>query len=125
MTKLYISLSTVLFSFSVGAQTPPPTPVSVPAPAPAPAPSMKNLIKSDIFKAPKTNGHRLNVVDEGSLYEKIGLKSGDVVKSYNGKAINSPPEAMGFYNYVRTSKKVDLVIERDGKIENIHYVLSP
>ena len=35
-------------------------------------------------------GVRLNQVKPGSLYEKLGIESGDVVTSLNGIAIDSP-----------------------------------
>ena len=35
-------------------------------------------------------GVRLNQVKPGSLYDKIGIKSGDVITTLNGIAIDSP-----------------------------------
>ena len=58
----------------------------------------------------------------GSIYERLGLKRGDCIKSVNGEKIDSPAKAMEMYNALRgNSNAIGLGIERDGRDNNFNY----
>ncbi len=58
----------------------------------------------------------------GSIYERLGLKRGDCIKSVNGERIDSPAKAMEMYNALRGSASgINLGIERDGRDNNFNY----
>jgi general secretion pathway protein C len=42
------------------------------------------------FKDGKFNGYRLSVVKPGSLFQRLGLKPGDVVQTAGGRAVGQP-----------------------------------
>lgn len=69
----------------------------------------------------KITGFKLNEIQAGSIYEQLGLKKGDVIKSYNGKPVHSTQDSMEIYNQLKTSKKVNLEIIRNGKVQKIQY----
>ncbi len=52
---------------------------------------------------------------EGGPAEKAGIKSGDVIVSYDGKAIASEHDLPNMVAATRPGKKVDVVVLRDGK----------
>ena len=66
-------------------------------------------------------GFKLSSMEKGSVYEKLGLKQGDIIKSYNGKPVNSVQESMEMYNQLKTANQAELEIVRDGKIQKLKY----
>lgn len=67
------------------------------------------------------NGFRIMDIQPGSIYERLGLKRGDVIKGVNGDAVDSPAKAMELYNQLRTSPRITLQIERNGRSEDMNY----
>lgn len=67
------------------------------------------------------NGFRLLDMKPGSIYEKLGLKRMDVLKSVDGTPITSAAKAMELYNALKNSPKISLEIERNGKSETLTY----
>jgi general secretion pathway protein C len=58
----------------------------------------------------------------GSIYERLGLRRGDCIKSVNGEKIDSPAKAMELYNALRASaNSINLGVERDGRDNNMNY----
>lgn len=61
-------------------------------------------------------------ISGGSIYERLGLKKGDCIKSVNGEQINSPAKAMELYNALRSNANtINLGIERGGRDDNFQY----
>lgn len=60
-------------------------------------------------------------VQPGSLYEKLGLRAGDVIKSVNGQPLNSAEDAMRLYQQMSGISAVQLEIMRGGKSESLYY----
>lgn len=71
------------------------------------------------YRKGKYEGFKLVGVRPGSLYRAIGIRSGDIVRTVNGKDINTPNKAMELYTQLREAKRLTLVIERRGKLETI------
>lgn len=69
----------------------------------------------------RVEGFRFISIQQGSIYEKLGFKSNDVIKSVNGEPVNSPTKAMELYNALRTDSRIKLTVERDGREENFTY----
>lgn len=66
-------------------------------------------------------GFQVRQMQAGSLYEKLGLRPGDIIKSINGEPINNAEDAMRFYQQMSTVSAVQLDITRGGKSETIYY----
>lgn len=66
-------------------------------------------------------GFRFVSIQPGSIYEKLGFKPMDVIKSVNGESVNSPTKAMELYNALRTESKIYMQIERNGRLEDFNY----
>ncbi len=69
----------------------------------------------------RVEGFRFVSISQNSIYEKLGFKPNDVIKSVNGEPVNSPTKAMELYNALRTDSRIKLTVERDGKEENFSY----
>lgn len=69
----------------------------------------------------KVEGFRFVSISPGSVYEKLGFKPMDVIKSVNGDAVNSPTKAMELYNALKSESNIVMQVERDGRLENFRY----
>jgi general secretion pathway protein C len=64
-------------------------------------------------------------ISPGSIYERLGLKKGDCIKSVEGEKIDSPAKAFELYNRLRgNSSSISLVIERSGTDTNMNYNIT-
>jgi general secretion pathway protein C len=64
------------------------------------------------------NGFKLFGVQPGSLYQKLGAQNGDVIKSVNGVEIKDPNTAMGLFQQLQTTNRLEFSIERNGVPQN-------
>lgn len=69
----------------------------------------------------KPQGFKLFSIRPGSLYQLLGFKNGDVVKSINGMEINSPQKAMEVYNKLKTANKIVVNLSRRGEEKTFTY----
>lgn len=76
------------------------------------------------FKDGQAEGFRLFSIRPDSLYSKIGIVNGDVLKRINGYDLNSPDKALEVYQKLKDSSRIDIEIDRNGslvhKTYNIH-----
>lgn len=69
----------------------------------------------------RVDGFKFVAIQPGSIYEKLGFKPMDVIKSVNGEAINSPTKAMELYNALKQENRIKLTVERNGRDEQFSY----
>jgi general secretion pathway protein C len=67
------------------------------------------------FKDGKATGFKLFSIRPNSLYSKIGVQNGDVIKRINGYDLNSPEKALEVYTKLKEATRIDLELERRGK----------
>ena len=76
------------------------------------------------FKDGQAQGFKLFSIRPDSLYTKIGIQNGDVIRRINGNDINSPEKALEIYSKLRDASRIDIEIERNGtplrKTYNVH-----
>ena len=70
------------------------------------------------FEGGKIAGFKLLEIQPGSLYEKLGAQNGDIVKSVNGVEIKDPATAMGLFQRLQTTNRLEFVINRGGQEQN-------
>jgi general secretion pathway protein C len=69
-------------------------------------------------------GFLVRQIQQGSLYEKLGMRAGDVIKSVNGQPINTAEDAMRLYQQMSSINSVQMEITRGGKSESLYYQFS-
>jgi general secretion pathway protein C len=69
----------------------------------------------------RVDGFRFVAIQPNSIYEKLGFKPMDVIKSVNGEAVNSPTKAMELYNALKSENRISITVERNGRDENFKY----
>lgn len=69
-------------------------------------------------------GFLVREIKPGSVYEKLGLRMGDVIRGVNGTPVNNAEDAMKFYQQLTQLSNVRLEIVRAGQIEQLQYNLQ-
>ncbi|MCB0362642.1 MAG: general secretion pathway protein GspC [Bdellovibrionales bacterium] len=72
----------------------------------------------------RVDGFRFVSINPGSIFEKLGFKTMDVIRSVNGEPVNSPTRAMEFYNALKSSSNIQLGVERNGREEDFTYSVT-
>ena len=66
-------------------------------------------------------GFLVRAIDPNSVYQKLGLHVGDVIRSVNGQPVNNMQEAMRVYQQSLNMSTVQLQIVRNGRPEVLQY----
>ncbi len=73
------------------------------------------------FTNGKADGLSLTGIKRNSIFHDMGLKSGDIITSVNGKTIESVEDVLTFYKSLQTSESVHLKLKRRGRMKTIDY----
>lgn len=82
---------------------------------------MRQVRVRPYFEDGNPEGVLLSGVRRNSIFEDMGLQSGDVIKGINGNPIRSVDDAMELYQGLRSERDVQVQIQRDGSIQTISY----
>lgn len=66
------------------------------------------------FKDGVATGFKLFSIRPDSLYTKIGIQNGDIVRRINGFEINSPDKALEVYTKLKESNRIEIEVDRNG-----------
>ncbi|MFL6648472.1 MAG: type II secretion system protein N, partial [Sulfurifustaceae bacterium] len=66
-------------------------------------------------------GFLVREIQPGSVYEKFGLKVGDVIASVNGHAVNTMDDVMRLYQQVASTSNLQINVKRAGRNETLVY----
>jgi general secretion pathway protein C len=77
------------------------------------------------FEGGEAVGFKLFSIRPGSLYSKIGVQNGDVIKRINGYELNSPDKALEVYQKLKDAKEISLDLKRRGKPMSLSYNIVP
>lgn len=66
------------------------------------------------FKDGQAQGFKLFSIRPDSIYSKIGVQNGDVIKRINGFDLNSPEKALEVYSKLKEASRIEIEIERNG-----------
>jgi type II secretion system protein C len=73
------------------------------------------------FKEGRSIGLRLFAIKSGSLYEKIGLKNGDIIKSINGNSLGDISQALKLFEQLKQERSISLTLEREKQDREFRY----
>jgi general secretion pathway protein C len=66
------------------------------------------------FKDGQAQGFKLFSIRPDSIYSKIGVQNGDVIRRINGFELNSPEKALEVYSRLKEASRIEIEIERNG-----------
>jgi type II secretory pathway component PulC len=72
-------------------------------------------------KQGRTIGFRITRISQGSLYEKIGLRNGDVLLRVNTRNLDNPEKLFRIYQDMRDKRHISLLLSRNGQDQTFHY----
>ncbi len=75
------------------------------------------------FKDGRSIGLRLFAIKTGSLYEKVGLKNGDILKTINGNNLGDISQALKLFEQLKQERSINLVLEREKQDREFKYTI--
>ncbi len=73
------------------------------------------------FSAGKADGFRIFAIRPNSLFEKIGLRDGDVLQRINGNELADPARAFELFDRLRSEKQISVDLVRNGAKQTLSY----
>jgi general secretion pathway protein C len=73
------------------------------------------------FRNGQSVGMRLFAIRQDSLYEKLGLKNGDIIRSVNNTGVGDPTQALKLFEQLKTERSVQVDVERNGQPTTLKY----
>jgi general secretion pathway protein C len=75
------------------------------------------------FKDGQAQGFKLFSIRPDSIYSKIGVQNGDVIKRINGFELNSPEKALEVYAKLKEASRIEIELERNGSSVRKNYTI--
>ncbi len=72
----------------------------------------------------KISGFKITNFPKNSILSEIGIRENDVIKEVDGTEINDFPTIFELFNKFREKNRFEVIIERDGQLIRILYVLK-
>ena len=76
------------------------------------------------FKDGQAVGLRLFAIKQGSLFEKIGLKNGDILKTINGNSMGDFTQAVKLFEKLKAERNLKVNLERNREEQEYSYVIK-
>jgi general secretion pathway protein C len=73
------------------------------------------------LKDGKSVGFRVFNIRAGSLFERMGLKNGDIIQAVNGSQLDDPSRALALLDEVQTSDEIRIDLLRDDSPNTLTY----
>ena len=73
------------------------------------------------FRNGQSIGMRLFAIRTGSLYEKLGLKNGDIVTAVNDSSLSDPTQALKLFEQLKSQRQIAVKLERNGSSVDLKY----
>jgi len=75
------------------------------------------------LKNGKIDGFKVSNIKKDSLYDKIGIKDGDVVRNINGITFNGPEDFLKVFEVLRNAKSINIDVTRGGSSQSLSYAV--
>jgi general secretion pathway protein C len=69
----------------------------------------------------KQDGFRVSFVKKGGVFESLGLRVGDIIRSINNKEIMNNAQAFGAYQEFKDAKALKVTIQRGKETMELEY----
>ncbi len=76
------------------------------------------------FEAGQPGGFYVSNIKPDSIFARMGLENGDVIKAVNGRPIATTQQVIDFYDALKKGTTVSLEIQRDESIQELHFVIQ-
>lgn len=69
----------------------------------------------------KTVGFRISEIVPGSIYEKIGIRNGDVIQRVNSQDVDDPAKFFQLYQGLKNERNITIDVMRGGQRQTLNY----
>lgn len=69
-------------------------------------------------------GFQIRKIQPGSIFERIGLKNSDILKSVNGESLTTADQALRLFTAFRNEREIALELERGGRTIDMSYIVE-
>jgi len=76
------------------------------------------------FSSGKPDGFMVSNIKKESIFQKMGLRSGDVIRGVNDRPITSADDMLELYRGLQSGSEINLNIKRRGREETLTYVFK-
>ena len=76
------------------------------------------------FEKGKPAGFLISSVRRGSFVERLGARSGDIIKEVNGQKVDSVQKAFKLYNAFKNNNSVKITITRKGRPHTLNFAMK-
>lgn len=83
-----------------------------------------NISINEIKNGDKIEGFKITKINKNSVFSKLGLQEGDVIKSINNKALDSYSEAFNIYNNMGNIMDLNMEILRNNEVMELNYEIN-
>ncbi len=81
----------------------------------------RNIRIQEIRRHGQIEGFRVNYVRKHSVFDRFGLKSGDIITAIDGNEIHSLGEVMRYYNEATSLEALTLTVKRGNELIDIDF----
>jgi type II secretion system protein C len=75
----------------------------------------------EFYQEGKSIGLRLFAIKSGSLFEKIGLRNGDILHSINGENLSDLGKALGLFEKLKKERNIRVEVTRNRQFQVFNY----
>lgn len=83
-----------------------------------------NISINEVKNGDKIEGFKITKINKNSVFSKLGLQEGDVIKSINNKALDSYSEAFNIYNNMGNIMDLNIEILRNNEVMELNYEIN-
>ncbi len=76
------------------------------------------------FSEGQADGFMISRIKKDSIFQKMGIRNGDIIQGVNDDPIKSPDDMLELYQGLKSGSKITLNIKRRGKEETLEYVFQ-
>ena len=76
------------------------------------------------FEGGKSTGFRLFAIRQDSLFDKIGLKNGDIIQNINGTDLTDPSGALALFTELRNQPSISVRVLRNKEVRTLSYSIQ-
>lgn len=84
----------------------------------------RDMLSHSLMVPNQGGGFLIREIKPGSVYERLGLKVGDVIRTANGVPLNTIDDVMKFYRQSGSSSHIQLEVMRNGRSEFMQYAIQ-
>jgi general secretion pathway protein C len=76
------------------------------------------------FTAGEPDGFMISRIKHGSIFQKMGMRNGDIIQGVNNEPIQSPDDMLELYKGLKSGSEITINVKRRGKQEDLQYVFE-